>query len=512
MASVLGAILSGVAIILHLLARKDAARVVDEIEESCGPILSSEYLSRGHNKHIPLRVEFLLSILLCNTLGLNAFLATGVQGPAAKVGNLYYASWLSFLLCLRICVGCLEELCNIDDDKRNRRLKKKAERQKREEACKRVQSATSENNDLEYVAPKLDHDHIEEETQKAADVAIPKKCEVDDESSTMGAFVAEDILEELRVQRVRHYFFLAIFSTVCMGSALDAAYNTSSDLTPHQKFMIICPAIVAIFAMIQFAFCLKTSWYMQISRFSFGGILSIIMFGLWISNLVLTMSSESTWAVNEIGDIEIANLFYFSWASIITSFLVMMSYIESKLGIQEDDVMTAVWMAVNKVCAVIVGASFHIWQNIEEKCDLEDIQNGAITYCTKTVFAMVVGATGMVAGSTVVASRVLERQFCPGCCSRRVRAHVEAVVSVFLLLLFTVAVASITGIGGPGQSVGDLYYATWLAFVVAIGVFIHCYDRIRLDEIESEPLEVNNLGKLRTIPSESSFMQMQKDC
>ena len=44
----------------------------------------------------------------------------------------------------------------------------------------------------------------------------------------------------------------------------------------------------------------------------------------------------------------------------------------------------------------------------------------------------------------------------------------------------------ITGIGSPGQSVGDLYYSTWLAFIVSIGIFVSCYDQIKMEELEAK--------------------------
>ena len=47
----------------------------------------------------------------------------------------------------------------------------------------------------------------------------------------------------------------------------------------------------------------------------------------------------------------------------------------------------------------------------------------------------------------------------------------------------------ITGIGSPGSQVGDLYYSTWLAFWVSIGIFVSCYDQIKLEEWESEESE-----------------------
>jgi hypothetical protein len=65
------------------------------------------------------------------------------------------------------------------------------------------------------------------------------------------------------------------------------------------------------------------------------------------------------------------------------------------------------------------------------------------------------------------------------------------------VLVFAVALAVITGIGGPGQSVGDLFYATWLAFLVSLGIAVSCYRELRYTVSEEwkqkdgEPRETN---------------------
>ena len=89
---------------------------------------------------------------------------------------------------------------------------------------------------------------------------------------------------------------------------------------------------------------------------------------------------------------------------------------------------------------------------------------------------MIVALTGMLVGSVIVLVRLLILA-CPitsrYCQCRRVQSHVELCISIFLVLLFGAAVALVTGIGGPGQSVGDLYYSTWLSFWVSLGVFVN---------------------------------------
>jgi uncharacterized membrane protein len=107
----------------------------------------------------------------------------------------------------------------------------------------------------------------------------------------------------------------------------------------------------------------------------------------------------------------------------------------------------------------------------------------------------------MLVGGLVVLGRLLVL-LCPTCQCRRIQAHVEMLISMFLVLLFGATVALITGIGGPGQSVGDLYYSTWLAFFVSIGIFVSCYDQIKredsvLEGPKNTEMENDGDGKIR---------------
>lgn len=104
---------------------------------------------------------------------------------------------------------------------------------------------------------------------------------------------------------------------------------------------------------------------------------------------------------------------------------------------------------------------------------------------------MIVALTGMLVGSVIVLVRLLMLA-CPvtsksAQCSR-VQSHVELCISLFLVLLFGSAVALVTGIGGPGQSVGDLYYSTWLSFWVSLGVFVNVL--VNMPETDSRGAEV----------------------
>jgi hypothetical protein len=160
------------ALIIHACTRYGAAQVIQD-STSCSPVFSIHSHDFRGSSSISVRTEFILSVALSILLGCNAVLATAVQGPAATVGNLYYASWLSFLLCLRICMGCLEEAYNLGKKER--------------------------------------------EEMSSQRLAQPSKSASSDAPS-----ISPDLFDNERARRLRRYLVLGIFSTACSASALDA--------------------------------------------------------------------------------------------------------------------------------------------------------------------------------------------------------------------------------------------------------------------------------------------------
>lgn len=171
-----------------------------------------------------------------------------------------------------------------------------------------------------------------------------------------------------------------------------------------------------------------------------------------------------------------------------------MSYLKAAFGVKKNDYMSFVWVGICKVCFVVLGAAMHIWHTISGNCGFDEITIGAVTFCSRTVLAMVVALTGMLVGGLVVAGRML-LMCCPSCQCSRFQTHIEMIISIFLVFLFGAAVALITGIGGPGQSVGDLYYSTWCAFLISIGIFVSCFEQIKLEDMELDSSQQKQLER-----------------
>ncbi|GAX14877.1 hypothetical protein FisN_29Lh089 [Fistulifera solaris] len=442
------------------------------------------------NRRLPLHTEIFLSVILSVLTGFNAVFVTGVQGPASTVGNLYYASWLTYLLCVRIALGCLEEYYNLSEDDHlhsepTTPFPAKADQEEGlNSTCNNIDGRTK------YKAPSIAADNagsvvqMQELGEKANHLVNPVYNRAFSiETTGSGTTVSQDNhIEKARIDRVRSYFFLGVFSTACAASAYDAASNNGEGkLSNPQLFMIFAPCFVAVQSVLLFGLSLSKRCYRVVSIFPVGGVFSVVAFGLWLGNLILTMHSSDSWAVNRIGEIKMANLYYFSWASILTAGVQMSSYLKELVGHRKYDIMSIVWATIVKVCFVILGAALHIWHTISGNCGFDEITTGAVSFCSRTVLAIIIALTGMAVGGLVVLGRMLSMSF-PRCRCNLLQAHVEMLISLFLVLLFGTAVALITGIGGPGQSVGDLYYSTWLAFLFSFGAFVSCYGEISTSE------------------------------
>jgi len=461
-AVITGVLASGlclVALILHLLVRRRSA-VDDDLDVSISVMVSSVFPAamEPDTYRLQLGLEFLLSCCLSVLLGLNAVFSTGVQGPAATVGNLYYASWSSFLLCLRICLGCIEELYHL--------------RLPLSEAELSPQGSTTDSTQVSVGRSEMSFDMTN----------------------------YRKMAKKERQSRLRKYFFLSIFSAVCFASAWDAAYNQGSGYSRDDRYLIFAPAAVSIISVVAFLLCLKPEFYVIASNICFGGFLSILCFAVWLVDLIIVMHSEDSLAVNSIGEMKLANLYYFScefhgiflmmvllwslsdscfppflWlgAAILTAGMQMISYIKPLFGNESKDASVLVWAGMVKVSMVMLGASSHIWHNVRATCHMDDLQPEQRAFCVRTRGTMWLAGCSWVAGWTVILCRVL------GCSiSHKTRTRAEASLSIILVVSFGIAVSLVTSIGGPGQRVGDLYYSTWLAFWASVGIFISCYDQM----------------------------------
>lgn len=223
-------------------------------------------------------------------------------------------------------------------------------------------------------------------------------------------------------------------------------------------------------------------------------------------------------AVNSMGEVGAnANLFYFSWISLILSISLCYGFTCSpfvhnknshdvtsnkKLSIYSYRLRMGTWISTTISCFVVLAASTRIWREIvafreyrigqktyDDATVLEDDLWSIITadddipfysnflpiMFDRTKIAILMGL-----GGTVLSSIAILAHWFVGHSDDAlpIALWIELVLSLVQFLLFGIAGWFVTGSGGPAQSVGVLYYATMATFFLSLRIFIGCVEEV----------------------------------
>lgn len=216
-------ILSLAALVAHY---RFARNIAKEMEASS--IIRSQKENKAQifakrKKLIPLRLELFFAVALTIILAYNAIFVTAVEGPGSKVGNLYYSSWISFVMSMLIMLGCVEDILDQED----------------EELLQKKESYDSQDrrNLSRWLSVRQINDHISTRL-----IMLPSSHDNSESADdmTIGSYIGgmpiptpngfHQILEEQFVQeeeasrttRLRRWASSCIFSGIYLVSALDA--------------------------------------------------------------------------------------------------------------------------------------------------------------------------------------------------------------------------------------------------------------------------------------------------
>jgi choline-glycine betaine transporter len=119
------------------------------------------------------------------------------------------------------------------------------------------------------------------------------------------------------------------------------------------------------------------------------------------------------------------------------------------------------------------GSCCDILLTIQDDCQSAVYGDTVSIFCQRTQIGAVIGFLGMASGFLAAIARYLNHS------PSKDVLYTELLLSIFLTVMFAVSLGLITGIGGPGQAVGDLYYGSWLAFFAAMGATTGLYQEIK---------------------------------
>jgi hypothetical protein len=184
-------------------------------------------------------------------LAINALFATAVDGPASKVGDLYYSSWIAFVSSMRLALHCLEDILeedeDDDDDERQEEIidgTKPKNKSPRKLTFSRLHSINTNFSMKDEVSTRL------------VMLAPTQSTEKNQEDTTIGSYIGgmpipkknkfhqmfeERIVEEeeaSRAKRVRRWATGCIFSSIYLMYALDAVSSKMMFFLPCHQIIL----------------------------------------------------------------------------------------------------------------------------------------------------------------------------------------------------------------------------------------------------------------------------------
>lgn len=154
--------------------------------------------------------------------------------------------------------------------------------------------------------------------------------------------------------------------------------------------------------------------------------------------------------------------------SVVTSILLLVSYLKSSFGIDLVDEMHGrgarlmYWAGLLAASLVVTGSSVRV---LNEDCGSDSAFPA--TYCKRTKLGIAIGVIGIVFAVVIVGLKLVLAAS---------PFHVEFGMSSSLTVLNAFGVAYITSNSGPGRAIGNLYYFSWIGFLLSAYLAVECFN------------------------------------
>lgn len=159
-----------------------------------------------------------------------------------------------------------------------------------------------------------------------------------------------------------------------------------------------------------------------------------------------------------------ANLYFFSWLSFAACLFLSASLGQETAGydVTKTPPKSARWYGLCAASLVVMGSSIRIYKNIDCGGN-NDLVTGS-QFCKRTKLAISIGVVGFffAAALTYLAQRGLE-------------LVIETVATAVLLTMWCFGVGYLTFGDSPGATIGNLYFSTWIAFILTVFLFGQCF-------------------------------------
>lgn len=249
-------------------------------------------------------------------------------------------------------------------------------------------------------------------------------------------------------------------------------------LSSNDQYVVACCGIAIILSFFTLLAYFTTE---KLIGGIFEASIGTIVFALWCGAIALIMNPSNNLAVTSSHRLRNTNLYFFTWASFLSSTYILASIAQQYRLVDVQNVPTNLmrWYLFLISSVVVFGTASKIKSLtcVEPDSDL----------CRTTKYAVSLGVVS--AGLSIIPitwSHLTEMNLV-----------VEIIIGLIVTVFYCVGVAYITVASGPGGNVGNLYFATWFGFGLSLLLTFSCFREMiapEPTEDESQHPEVNKTG------------------
>eukprot|EP00558_Chaetoceros_sp_UNC1202_P008644 CAMPEP_0197246256 /NCGR_PEP_ID=MMETSP1429-20130617/10759_1 /TAXON_ID=49237 /ORGANISM="Chaetoceros sp., Strain UNC1202" /LENGTH=315 /DNA_ID=CAMNT_0042706875 /DNA_START=33 /DNA_END=980 /DNA_ORIENTATION=+ len=249
------------------------------------------------------------------------------------------------------------------------------------------------------------------------------------------------------------------FSCVVLGTIVE----TEADRGPVNEYIISCCSIAIILGCCAFFGHLFAG---DLVGSPFEGLLSLIVCGLWCAAVAVIHNPMNDLAVEQTATYRIGvknpNLYFFSWASFVSSAYVLTSLGQEYRVVNVDRTHRNIvrWYMLLVASIIVLGSSSKLKTKNEGLCDMNINE-----LCRRTNYAV---ALGVIGAALAIIPIVLTHM-------GALITMVEGIIAFTSLVFYCVGVAAITNSKyGPANTIGNLYFASWAGFLLSVLLTFTC--------------------------------------
>jgi hypothetical protein len=175
-----------------------------------------------------------------------------------------------------------------------------------------------------------------------------------------------------------------------------------------------------------------------------------------------------------------ANLYFFSWLSFASTMYLSGSLAQEAAGydVTKTPPKSARWYGLCAASLVVMGASIRLFK----ETDCKNEETGS-EFCKRTKFAISAGTIGFF--FALILTYLTQKGLA---------IVVETVATMMLLALWCFGVGYITFGTAPGSQIGNLYFATWICFILCVFLFGECFRQVASQQANTISEENGDAG------------------